>query len=123
MEPNGFVRLTLPRASGFPCSQVEFPLPTQEETLLDRTAPVRALPSYLRNHSQGRRSHSASTPSASILLARGSLLCIRTRLQKRVELAVGPVPCRSQPFCLRENRIPLASGLFPYPPRVVHSAA
>jgi hypothetical protein len=32
------------------------PLLAQEETLLDLTAPVRALLAYLRSHSQGRRS-------------------------------------------------------------------
>jgi hypothetical protein len=58
------------------------PLLAQEETLLDLFALVRALPAYLRNHSQGRRSRSASTPSASNLLARGLLLCIRMHLQK-----------------------------------------
>jgi hypothetical protein len=50
------------------------PLLAQEETFVDLTAPVRALPAYLHNHSQGCRSRSASTPSASNLLARGSLL-------------------------------------------------
>jgi hypothetical protein len=88
----------------FSYSRVELPLPThmrcqsmadrtpllaQEETLLDLTAPVRALLAYLHNHSQGRRSRSASTPSTSNLLARGPLLCTRTRLQKRAESATG----------------------------------
>jgi hypothetical protein len=50
---------------------------------------VRVLPAYLRNHSQGRRSRSASTPLASNLLARGLLLCIRTCLQKQAESATG----------------------------------
>jgi hypothetical protein len=104
MEPNGFAIPTSPRTLGFSCSRVELPLPThmrcqsladrtpllaQEETLLDLTAPVRALSAYLRNHSQGRRSRFASTPSASNLLVRGPLLCIRTRLQKRAESATG----------------------------------
>jgi hypothetical protein len=50
---------------------------------------VCALPAYLHNHLQGCRSRSASTPSASDLLACGPLLCIRTRLQKRAESATG----------------------------------
>jgi hypothetical protein len=104
MEPNGFAIPTSLRTLGFSCSRVELPLPThmrcqsmanrtpllaQEETLLDLTAPVRALSAYLRNHSQGRRSRSASTPSASNLLALGPLLCIHTRLQKRAESVTG----------------------------------
>jgi hypothetical protein len=104
IEPDWFAKPTSPRTSRSSCSRVELPLPThmrcqsmadrtpllaQEETLLDLTAPVRALLAYLRNHSQGRRSCSASTPSASNLLARGLLLCIRTCLQKRAESATG----------------------------------
>jgi hypothetical protein len=89
IEPDWFTILISPRTSGFSCSRVEHPLPTKEETLLDLTAPVRALSAYLRNHSQGHRFRSASIPSASNLLARGLLLCIRTRLQKRTESATG----------------------------------
>jgi hypothetical protein len=104
MEPNGFAIPISPRTLGFSCSQVELPLPmhmrcqsladrtsllAQEEILLDQTAPVRALPAYLHNHSQGCRSRTASTLSASDLLARGPLLGIRTRLQKRAESATG----------------------------------
>jgi hypothetical protein len=89
MEPNGFAISTSPRTLGFSCSRVEPPLPmhmrcqslvdrtpllTREETFIDLTAPVRALPVYLHNYSQGCRSRSVSTPSASNLLARGLLL-------------------------------------------------
>jgi hypothetical protein len=93
---------------------------------------VRALPAYLRNHLQGRRSHSASTPSASNLFARGLLLCIRTRLQKRAESATGRTLSLASadvlvqirldlrlhfaapysPPCLREDRGLLAPGHF-----------
>jgi hypothetical protein len=89
MEPNGFAISTSPRTLWFSRSRVKLPLLThmrcqslvdrtpllaQEETFVDLTAPVRALPAYLHNHSQGCRSLSASTPSASNLLARGLLL-------------------------------------------------
>jgi hypothetical protein len=109
------------RTSGFSCSRVELPLPmhmrcqsmadrtpllAQDETLLDLTAPVRALLAYLHNHSQGRRSCSASTPSASNLLARGWLLCIRTRLQKRAESTTGktlPLALANAPIRFRSD--------------------
>jgi hypothetical protein len=65
------------------------PLLAQEETLLDLTAPVRALPACLRSDLQGHRSHSAFIPLALNLLARGRLPCTRTCLRKRVESATG----------------------------------
>jgi hypothetical protein len=128
MESNGFAIPTSLRTLGFSCSRVELPLPThmrcqsladrtpllaQEETLLDLTAPVRALSAYLRNHSQGRRSRFASTPSASNLLVRGPLLCIRTRLQKRAESATGRTLSLASAdvlVCLREGHGLLAPG-------------
>jgi hypothetical protein len=89
MEPNGFAISTSPRTLWFSRSRVKLPLLThmrcqslvdrtpllaQEETFVDLTAPVRALPAYLHNYSQGCHSRSASTPSASNLLVRGLLL-------------------------------------------------
>jgi hypothetical protein len=109
------------RTSRFSCSRVELPLPThmrcysmadrtpllaQEETLLDLTAPVRALLAYLRSHSQGRRSRFASTPTAPNLLVRGLLLCIRMRLRKRTEPATGktlPLALANAPVQFRSD--------------------
>jgi hypothetical protein len=107
MEPNRFAMPSSPQTSGFSCSRAEPPLLTQEETLFDLTAPVRALPAYLRSHSQGRCSHSASIPTAPNLLARGLLLSIRTRLRKRTELATG----KTLPFALANEPVQFRSDL------------
>jgi hypothetical protein len=131
MEPNGFAIPTSPRTLGFSCPRVELPLPThmrcqsmadripllvQEETLLDMIAPVRAVPAYLRNHSQGRRSRSASTPSASNLLVRGPLSCIRTRLQKRAESATGRTLSLTSADVLVQIRSDLRLRVAAFPP-------
>jgi hypothetical protein len=119
------------RTSGFSCSRVELPLPThmrcqsmadrtpllaQVETLLDLTAPVHALSAYLRNHSQGRCSRSASTPSASNLLARDLLLCIRTRLQKRAESTTGRILSLASADVLVQIRSDLRLRFATFPP-------
>jgi hypothetical protein len=95
---------------------VELPLPTQEETLLDLTASVRVLSAYLRTHSQGCRSHFASTPSASNLLARGLLFCIHTRLQKRAELATGRTLSLASTDMLVQIRSDLRLRFAAFPP-------
>jgi hypothetical protein len=92
------------------------PLLAQEETFLDLTAPVRALPAYLRNHSQGRRSRSTSTPSTSNLLARGPLLCTRTRLQKRAESTTGRTLSLASADVLVQIRLDLRLRFAAFPP-------
>jgi hypothetical protein len=100
------------------------PLLAQEETLLDLTALVRALSAYLRNHSQGRRFRSAFTPSASNLLARGLLLCIRTRLQKRAESATGRTLSLASADVLVQIRSDLRLRFAAFPPaRLAKSVA
>jgi hypothetical protein len=88
----------------------------QEEILLDQTAPVRVLPAYLHNLSQGCRSRSASTPSASDWFARGPLLCIRTRLQKRAESATGRTLSLASADVLVQIRSDLCLRFATFPP-------